>query len=45
MVVARETFQAIDPRTHNVVQVWAGRTRVGERSWLCKLRPSALQYI
>jgi hypothetical protein len=44
-VVARETFDAIDPRTHNVVHVIAGRTRVGDGCWLHKLRPSAFPYV
>jgi uncharacterized OB-fold protein len=44
MVVARETFDAVDPRTHYVVHVIAGRTRVGDGCWLHKLRPSAFEY-
>jgi hypothetical protein len=44
MVVARETFDAIDPRTHQVVHVIAGRTRVGDGCWLHKMRPSAFQF-
>jgi hypothetical protein len=44
MVVARETFDAIDPRTHQTVHVKAGRTKIRHGCWLYQLRPSAFQY-
>ena len=44
MVVARESFIAIDPRTHQQVKVLAGRTKIADGCWLHKMRPSAFQY-
>jgi uncharacterized Zn finger protein (UPF0148 family) len=43
-LVARETFDAIDPTTHKVVHVLAGRTNVASGHWLVKMRPDAFQY-
>jgi len=45
MVVARETVDVVDPQTHKIVHVIAGRTRVGDGCWIHKLIPSAFQYI
>jgi hypothetical protein len=44
LVVARETFDAIDPRSHKTVHVIAGRTHIASDSWLMKARPGAFQY-
>ncbi|MHB8488786.1 MAG: zinc ribbon domain-containing protein [Candidatus Dormibacteria bacterium] len=43
-LVAREDFDAIDPTTHKVVHVLAGRTNVASGHWLITLRPDAFMY-
>lgn len=42
--MARESFDAIDPRTHKTVHVLAGRTHIASDCWLMKVRAGAFMY-
>lgn len=44
LLMARESFDAIDPRSHVTVHVKAGRTHIASDHWLLKVRPDAFQF-